>query len=107
MAGQARREAEMAITAEEIRGGAACPTAEGAVPFRWLWVDLLGEQARHNLEVTHAFGRAVAWEHVLQAHSELFRASFECWGRLGSGCLKIVQSAAAVHGAAQRDGKAA
>ena len=59
----------MAITAEKIRGGAVCPTAEGTVPLRWLWVDLLGEQARHNLEVTRAFGRAVAWEHVLQAPS--------------------------------------
>ena len=34
MAGQARREAEMAITTEEIRSRAACPTAESAVLFR-------------------------------------------------------------------------
>ena len=106
MAERARRKAEMAITAQEIRGCAACPTAEGPVPLRWLWVDLLGEQARHNLEVAHALGRAVAWEHVLQAHGELFRAGFACWSRLGSGCLKIVRSAATLPGAAQRDVKA-
>jgi hypothetical protein len=106
MAQQAWREAEMAITAEEIRGGVACPTAEGAVPLRWLWVDLLGEQVRHNLEVTRALGRAIAWEHVLQAHADLFRASFECWRRLGSGCLKIVQSTATLPGGVQLDVRA-
>lgn len=105
MAEQAQRDVQMAATAEENRGGADCSVANGAVPMGCLWVDFLGEQARYSLEITHALRRATVWEHALQAHSILFRASFEYWVRAGSDCLEIIQSVAKLPDAARRDVK--
>lgn len=102
MAEQAQREVQMAGTTEENLGWADCSATNGAVPMRWLWADFLGEQAQHSLEVAHARGQAAVWENVLQAHSELFRASFEYWVRVGVDCLEIVQSVAKLPDVAQR-----
>jgi competence protein ComEA len=66
-------------------------SAEGAAELGRLWLDLLGEQTRHNLEVATTFGRAVRWDEVVQAQSEFMRASFERLGELNRRYLALVQ----------------
>jgi hypothetical protein len=56
-----------------------------------LWVNLLGEQTRHNLEIASALGRAVRWDEVVQVQSDFMRASFERLGELNRRYLEIVQ----------------
>ena len=65
--------------------------AEGAAELGRLWVDLLGEQTRHNLEVATALGRAVRWDEVVQAQGEFVRVSLERFGELNRRYLEIVQ----------------
>src|SRR3954447_8077371 len=65
--------------------------AEGAAELGRLWVDLLGEQTRHNLEVATALGRAVRWDEVIEAQAEFVRVSLERFGELNRRYLEIVQ----------------
>jgi hypothetical protein len=66
-------------------------SAEGAAELGRLWVDLLGEQTRHNLEVVTALGRAVRWDEVVQAQSEFVRVSLERLHELNRRYLEIVR----------------
>jgi hypothetical protein len=66
-------------------------SAEGAAELGRLWVDLLGEQTRHNLEVATALGRAVRWDEVVEAQGEFVRASLERVGELNRRYLEIVR----------------
>jgi competence protein ComEA len=66
-------------------------SAEGAAELGRLWVDLLGEQTRHNLEVATALGRAVRWDEVVQAQGEFVRVSLERLHELNRRYLEIVQ----------------
>jgi len=70
---------------------AAGQSAEGAAELGRLWVDLLGEQTRHNLEVATALGRAVRWDEVVQAQGEFVRVSLERLHELNRRYLEIVQ----------------
>jgi len=70
---------------------AAGRSAEGAAELGRLWVDLLGEQTRHNLEVATAFGRAVRWDEVVQAQGEFVRVSLERLHELNRRYLEIVR----------------
>jgi len=65
-------------------------SAEGAAELGRLWVDLLGEQTRHNLEVATALGRAVRWDEVVQAQGEFVRVSLERLHELNRRYLEIV-----------------
>src|SRR3954451_6771912 len=65
--------------------------AEGAAELGRLWVDLLGEQTRHNLEVATALGRAVRWDEVVDAQAEFVRVSLERLHELNRRYLEIVQ----------------
>jgi competence ComEA-like helix-hairpin-helix protein len=76
-----------AETEREVAGRAA----EGAAELGRLWVDLLGEQTRHNLEVATALGRAVRWDEVVQAQGEFVRVSLERFGELNRRYLEIVR----------------
>jgi competence protein ComEA len=67
-------------------------SAEGVAELGRLWVDLLGKQTRHNLEVATALGRAVRWDEVVQAQGEFVRASVGRLGELNRRYLEIVQS---------------
>jgi hypothetical protein len=67
---------------------------EGTATFGRLFVDLLGEQVRHSLEVATAIGRSVAWGEIIRVQGEFVHASLERWGRLNGGYLEIVRSAA-------------
>ena len=66
-------------------------SAEGAADLGRLWVDLLGEQTRHNLEVATALGRAVRWGEVVQAQGEFVRVSLERLHEMNRRYLEIVQ----------------
>jgi helix-hairpin-helix protein/phasin protein len=81
--------------------------AEGAAELGRLWVDLLGEQTRHNLEVATALGRAVRWAEVIEAQAEFVRVSLERFGELNRGYLEIIRGMAeTVPAAAERARKA-
>src|SRR3954452_25611633 len=77
-----------AETEREVAGR----SAEGVAELGRLWVDLLGEQTRHNLEVATALGRAVRWDEVVQAQGEFVRVSLERLHELNRRYLEIVQS---------------
>jgi competence protein ComEA len=76
-----------AETEREVAGR----SAEGVAELGRLWVDLLGEQTRHNLEVATALGRAVRWDEVVQAQGEFVRVSLERLHELNRRYLEIVQ----------------
>src|SRR5690348_10526408 len=81
--------------------------AEGAAELGRLWVDLLGEQTRHNLEVATALGRAVRWAEVIEAQAEFVRVSLERFGELNRRYLEIIRGMAeTVPAAAKRARKA-
>jgi competence ComEA-like helix-hairpin-helix protein len=65
-------------------------TAEGVAELGRLWVDLLGEQTRHNLEVVTALGRTVRWDEVVQAQGDFVRVSLERLTELNRRYLEIV-----------------
>ena len=77
--------------AAETGREAAGRSAEGAAELGRLWVDLLGEQTRHNLEVATALGRAVRWDEVIEAQAEFVHVSLERFGELNRRYLEIVQ----------------
>ena len=63
-----------AETEREVAGRAV----QGAGELGRLWVDLLGEQARHNLEVmAPMLTQAVRWDEVVEAQAEFVRVSLE------------------------------
>ena len=76
-----------AETEREVAGR----SAEGVAELGRLWVDLLGEQTRHNLEVATALGRAVRWDEVVQAQGEFVRVSLERLHELNRRYLEIVR----------------
>jgi CBS domain-containing protein len=85
MAVRASIEADRTTTAadEVRRRPVGCPVSAATEVGRQL-VNLLGKQARYNLEVAAALGRAVSWEAIARAQGEFARAAIEQWGRVGS-----------------------
>jgi hypothetical protein len=84
----------MSEHARSEAGDATGHLTEGTADFGRLFVDLLGEQVRHSLEVVMAIGRSVAWGEVFRVQGEFVHASLERWGRLNGGYLEVVRSAA-------------
>jgi hypothetical protein len=68
--------------------------SEGTMNFGQLFVDLLAEQVRHNLEVAAVLGQSVGWGEIARVQGEFLHASLDRWGRLNGGYFEIVQSAA-------------
>ena len=62
----------------------------GAAELGRLWVDLLGEQARHNVRVAAALSQAVRWNEVAQVQGEFVRAGLERLQELNRRYLEIV-----------------
>jgi competence ComEA-like helix-hairpin-helix protein len=77
--------------AAETEREVAVRAAERAAELGRLWVDLLGEQTRHNLEVATALGRAVRWDEVLQTQAEFVRVSLGRLGELNRRYLEIAR----------------
>lgn len=66
-------------------------SAEATAELGRLFVELLSEQTRHNVEVATAFGRTANWGEIARLQSEFVRASFERMNRLNGRYLEIVQ----------------
>ena len=66
-------------------------TARQSAELGQLFVELLNEQTRHNLQVVTVFGRAVSWDEVIQVQGEFVRASFERMNQLNARYLEIFQ----------------
>src|SRR4051812_14803434 len=66
-------------------------SAEGAAELGRLWVDLLGEQTRHNVRVAAALSQAVRWDEIAQAQTEFVRVSLERLQELNRRYLEIVR----------------
>jgi competence ComEA-like helix-hairpin-helix protein len=66
-------------------------SAEGVAELGRLWMDLLSDQTRHNLEIATSLGRAVRWDEVLRTQSEFVRASLERLNELNRRYLEIVR----------------
>ena len=82
MAEHARFGADGPSTAAgETRREAVGRRAEDAADLGRLFVDLLGAQIRHGLEVAAALGRMFAWEGIVRAQGELFHAGLAGWSR--------------------------
>jgi competence ComEA-like helix-hairpin-helix protein len=92
-----------AETEREVAGR----SVEGAAELGRLWVDLLGEQTRHNVRVAAALSQAVRWDEIAQAQTEFVRVSLERLQELNRRYLEIVRGVAeAVPAAAERARKA-
>jgi hypothetical protein len=82
-------------------------SVEGAAELGRLWVDLLGEQTRHNVRVAAALSQAVRWDEVAQVQGEFVRAGLERLQELNRRYLEIVRGMTeAVPAAAERARKA-
>jgi hypothetical protein len=66
-------------------------SAEATAELGRLFVELVSEQTRHNLEVATAFGRAASWGEVARLQGEFVRASFGRVNRLNGRYLEVVQ----------------
>ncbi len=67
-------------------------STEGVTEIGKLWVELLNEQTRHNLQLAATLGRAVNWDELFQLQGEFVRASFERLNQLNSRYLEVVQT---------------
>jgi hypothetical protein len=76
-----------AETEREVAGR----SVEGAAELGRLWVDLLGEQTRHNVRVAAALSQAVRWDEIAQAQTEFVRVSLERLQELNRRYLEIVR----------------
>ena len=66
-------------------------SAEATAELGRLFVELLSEQTRHNMEVATAFGRVADWGEIARLQGEFVRASFERMNRLNGRYLEVVQ----------------
>jgi competence ComEA-like helix-hairpin-helix protein len=66
-------------------------TARQSAELGQLFLELLNEQTRHNLQVAAMFGRAVSWDEVIETQGEFVRASFERMNQLNTRYLEIFQ----------------
>jgi hypothetical protein len=66
-------------------------SAEATAELGRLFVELLREQTRHNMEVATAFGRVANWGEIARLQGEFVRASFERMSRLNGRYLEVVQ----------------
>jgi competence protein ComEA len=78
--------------AGEVQRETARQSAEGAAELSKLWMELLNEQTRANLEFATTFGRVVDWQEVIRVQSEYARASFERFNELNRRYLEIARS---------------
>ncbi len=72
-------------------GEAQRETAQQSAELGQLFVELLNEQTRHNLQVATVLGGAVSWDEVIQVQGEFMRASFERMNQLNARYLEIFQ----------------
>jgi hypothetical protein len=75
----------------EVQRETAQRSAEATAELGRLFVELLSEQTRHNLEVATAFGRVADWGEIARLQGEFVRASFERMNRLNGRYLEVVQ----------------
>jgi hypothetical protein len=75
----------------EVQRETAQRSAEATAELGRLFVELLSEQTRHNLEVATAFGRVANWGEIARLQGEFVRASLERVNRLNGRYLEIVQ----------------
>ena len=80
----------------KVQRETARQSAEGTAELGKLWLELLGEQTRHNLAVATALSKAVDWEEMVRVQSEYLRASIERMNQLNSRYLEIVRTVMAV-----------
>ena len=83
---------QTAGTVGDLQREMARQSAEGSTDLGRLLADLLEEQFQHNLRVAMTLGRAVNWDEIVQAQSELMRASFERISRLYDRYLELVRT---------------
>jgi competence protein ComEA len=76
----------------KVQRETAQQSAEGTAELGKLWLELLGEQTRHNLVVATTLSKAVDWEEMVRVQSEYLRASIERMNQLNSRYLEIVRS---------------
>jgi competence ComEA-like helix-hairpin-helix protein len=76
----------------EAQRETARQSAEGTAELGRLWLELLGDQTRHNLAIATALSKAVDWEEVARTQSEYMSASLERMNQLNSRYLEIIRT---------------
>lgn len=66
-------------------------SAKGSAELGHTLVDLLGEQARHNMQVATAIGRAVNWAQVAEIQRDFLTESFKRMNHLGESYRGMMQ----------------
>ena len=64
-------------------------SAEGSAALGKLYMDLLTEQAEHNLQAVKAFGKAFDWRELVELQREFVRASFQRMNELNTRYLEL------------------
>jgi len=67
-------------------------SADAAVEFSKLYMDLFKEQAEHSLQAATAFRKSFNWDEAIRVQSDFLRASLERMSQLNSRYLEIVQA---------------
>jgi len=75
----------------EVQRETAQRSAEATAELGRLFVELVSEQTRHNVDMATAFGRSADWGEIARLQGEFVRASFERFNRLNGRYLEIVQ----------------
>jgi hypothetical protein len=83
---------EAAEAAGEVQRELAQRSAEGTAELGQALVDLVQEQARHNLETLKALAEAVDWERCFQLQAEYLGASLERAARLNRRYLEATRA---------------
>lgn len=76
----------------DVQRETARQSAEAAAEIGRLWVDLLNEQMRHNLQFAATLRRTVNWDELVQLQSEFVRTSLERLTELNSRYLEAIQA---------------
>ena len=101
--GDARATQEAEVERETVRRAARGTTELGQV-----FVDLLNEQTRQNIQALTALNEAVDWQRIFQIQRELMTANLERMGELTKRYVEVTQAlATSVMAVANNQGKKA
>ena len=87
----------------EVERATARRAAEGTTELSQVFVDLLNEQTRHNLQTMTALTQAVDWERVVRVQSEFMRVSLQRMGELTRRYFEVSQAGLTTATSAARD----
>ena len=78
--------------AAEVERATVRRAAEGTTELSRVFIDLVNEQTRHNLQAMTALSQAIDWERIVQVQSEFMRVSLQRMGELTKRYVEVSQA---------------